>query len=142
MMPLQKDEMFLIGTICLILFCFCCVCKSIVPCRGRNSLFLPSHQMDTSESNNVTNHLKKVSKKDLDGDDSGYNGPDCVICLETFDESDFLVMLPCKHAFHKQCIQEWFKFRFTCPLCNQQFITPASPEREYIDENENEYDNY
>ena len=140
-MTLEKDEVFLVGTICLILFCFCCICKSIVPCRGRHSLNLSS-QPNNVLNDNFTSVLKEVNKKDIEGDNTGYNGPDCVICLETFDTHDSIIMLPCKHAFHKNCIQEWFKFKLTCPLCNQQFFVSDSPEREYIDDNEPEDDDY
>mmetsp|Transcript_62686 Transcript_62686/g.123945 ORF Transcript_62686/g.123945 Transcript_62686/m.123945 type:complete len:161 (-) Transcript_62686:323-805(-) len=49
----------------------------------------------------------------------------CAICLETIAdpseamlawESD-LVRLPCNHAFHADCLSQWFEVDATCPLC-------------------------
>lgn len=45
---------------------------------------------------------------------------DCVVCLALFEESDSLTLLPqCTHAFHTECIDEWFKSHSTCPLCRE-----------------------
>lgn len=40
----------------------------------------------------------------------------CGICLEnTNDKLDYI--LKCNHAFHSNCIDEWFKYSDTCPYC-------------------------
>lgn len=42
----------------------------------------------------------------------------CTICLEDYIEGEQLVVLPCKHAFHSDCIVPWLTERSpTCPLC-------------------------
>ena len=43
---------------------------------------------------------------------------ECSICKDNIDDRD-LVRLPCKHYFHKDCINEWFEIRNTCPLCRK-----------------------
>ena len=30
------------------------------------------------------------------------------------------VELPCKHTFHKSCIQEWFNYNKNCPTCKME----------------------
>lgn len=58
---------------------------------------------------------------------------DCSICLSklsTLSISSKSHTLPCKHTFHKQCIDCWFKDNATCPMCRanvtiiQQKVTP------------------
>lgn len=61
-------------------------------------------------------------------------GPDvqleCAVCLEAFRTGDKLRELPCRHAFHQECIDDWLLGRGrrtqgttklgrlpTCPLC-------------------------
>merc|ERR1711937_704354 len=44
----------------------------------------------------------------------------CAICLIDFSCSDTLQTLPCRHQFHKRCIQKWLRCRNVCPLCLQK----------------------
>jgi hypothetical protein len=39
----------------------------------------------------------------------------CGICLEKIENLG--KELPCEHAFHESCIQNWLKIRKNCPLC-------------------------
>ena len=42
----------------------------------------------------------------------------CAICVEEFVEGETLRWLPCDHAFHPQCIDEWLSHHSSlCPLC-------------------------
>lgn len=44
----------------------------------------------------------------------------CSVCLYAINVTD-LVVLPCKHKFHYDCILHWFMRTPTCPLCKQLF---------------------
>ena len=47
----------------------------------------------------------------------------CRICLEEYEETEMVSILPCKHYFHPKCIEKWVKERWgTCPICNQAVI--------------------
>lgn len=49
-------------------------------------------------------------------------GLECAVCLSTFEESEILRLLPkCKHAFHKNCIDQWLQNHSSCPLCRYKF---------------------
>ena len=41
----------------------------------------------------------------------------CVICLEDFKEGDDIIILPCIHVFHKNCITDWLQSHNDCPIC-------------------------
>lgn len=43
----------------------------------------------------------------------------CSICFETFSPESRCRNLPCKHIFHKRCIDKWFKENVKCPMCRQ-----------------------
>jgi len=44
----------------------------------------------------------------------------CAICLEKYELASSVAILEnCKHMFHDQCITDWFKRSYNCPLCNK-----------------------
>ena len=68
---------------------------------------------------------------------------DCVICRESIAASSEIV-LPCKHAFHKECLIEWIKQaqgkhlyasgytvmnNLCCPTCRNPFANNNIPDR-------------
>jgi E3 ubiquitin-protein ligase RNF115/126 len=42
---------------------------------------------------------------------------DCVICLTPFEKGSQVLILPCTHLFHPNCIKDWFGSNNTCPIC-------------------------
>jgi hypothetical protein len=55
-------------------------------------------------------------------DDSEENfSDDCVICQETLGTTVF-TQLPCRHAFHSECITEWLTMRRNCPTCRHSLV--------------------
>lgn len=45
-------------------------------------------------------------------------GKRCPICLDYFGSGDMLRVMPCKHKYHKDCLDKWLKIKATCPICN------------------------
>lgn len=43
--------------------------------------------------------------------------PSCAVCLADFCGGDLLRRLPCRHNFHKGCIDKWLLRNKRCPLC-------------------------
>ncbi|KAG0054415.1 hypothetical protein BGZ83_011315 [Gryganskiella cystojenkinii] len=44
----------------------------------------------------------------------------CTICLDAYEVLDRLRPLPCKHAFHVDCIDTWLRNNAQCPICRQE----------------------
>ena len=53
----------------------------------------------------------------------------CRVCLEDYKEDEELGILPCKHFFHYNCVQEWGKRKPNCPYCNVEIPT-VKPDSE------------
>ncbi|CAN6270778.1 unnamed protein product [Urochloa humidicola] len=48
----------------------------------------------------------------------------CAICLEDYDNGDMIRHLPCKHEFHKTCIDSWLtKWGTFCPICKLEVMS-------------------
>lgn len=50
----------------------------------------------------------------------------CAVCLSEFEWGDTLRPLPCKHYFHRHCIDKWLKKNKVCPLCLQDIQVPPT----------------
>lgn len=62
-------------------------------------------------------------------------GPDeCGICLEDIAVDEEKYTLPCKHTFHKSCLNPWcWRNPCTCPKCRAVIpagIIPSQPVRQ------------
>lgn len=43
----------------------------------------------------------------------------CIICQYDFRELETVVVLPCKHCYHFECIKPWIQSQNTCPFCKK-----------------------
>ncbi|XP_037662386.1 E3 ubiquitin-protein ligase RNF149 isoform X2 [Choloepus didactylus] len=46
----------------------------------------------------------------------------CAVCIENFKVKDIIRILPCKHIFHRTCIDPWLLDHRTCPMCKLDVI--------------------
>ncbi|KAI7950867.1 hypothetical protein MJO29_009541 [Puccinia striiformis f. sp. tritici] len=47
----------------------------------------------------------------------------CAVCLAEYERGEQLLQLEkCQHLFHQPCIEEWLKFRGTCPMCRSALL--------------------
>lgn len=70
--------------------------------------------------------------------DLAKHAPSCSICLADFntrqkDENiagDSVIPLECNaaHIFHAECLKEWVKFQFTCPICREILLKDKSDQ--------------
>ena len=44
----------------------------------------------------------------------------CIICQYEFKSNEKVKVLPCKHCFHPDCIDEWLKNQKACPYCKTE----------------------
>ena len=47
----------------------------------------------------------------------------CSICLEEFVVPNRIIVLPCEHKFHSDCIKSWISQDSSCPICRQRIST-------------------
>ncbi|KAF4381549.1 RING-H2 finger protein ATL52 isoform X2 [Cannabis sativa] len=59
-----------------------------------------------------------VNPKDIDTDEDGKR---CAICLDDFERGQEVMLTPCKHMFHEDCIVPWAKSNGQCPVCRAVF---------------------
>ncbi|XP_078087931.1 E3 ubiquitin-protein ligase RNF130 isoform X1 [Mustelus asterias] len=46
----------------------------------------------------------------------------CAVCIEGYKSKDVVRILPCKHVFHKQCVDPWLNEHCTCPICKLNIL--------------------
>jgi hypothetical protein len=44
----------------------------------------------------------------------------CSICICEYEAGEEVLVMPCSHRFHGDCIKQWLAQSTKCPLCNQQ----------------------
>ncbi|XP_071735401.1 uncharacterized protein [Rutidosis leptorrhynchoides] len=71
-----------------------------------------SKQNNARKSNGNEKKDKQVNGND---DDDDYKK--CVICLEDFQVKEIVMVTPCHHLFHEECIVPWVKSHGKCPVC-------------------------
>ena len=52
-----------------------------------------------------------------------YEDEECTICLLKYQKDEKIIILPCMHIFHYDCMIDWLKKKTTCPLDNQNLET-------------------
>lgn len=66
----------------------------------------------TQDDFNKLNEIK-VSKENYEN----YKR-ECNICMDDYKIDDLVIEVPCKHVFHKECIENWLcKEKISCPIC-------------------------
>ncbi|RDW81325.1 putative RING finger protein [Aspergillus mulundensis] len=64
---------------------------------------------------------KEVQSPSVEKDIASSHGDahrECAICMEDFDDDNFIRALTCGHIFHATCLDPWFmKRQARCPLC-------------------------
>ncbi|CAN6337897.1 unnamed protein product [Urochloa humidicola] len=51
---------------------------------------------------------------------------ECAICIAEFSDGEEGRLLPrCGHRFHARCVDAWFRFHTTCPLCRATVLAGA-----------------
>lgn len=45
------------------------------------------------------------------------NHTECSICLSKFCNGEKIIVLPCKHTFHRDCVSKWIDTHDECPYC-------------------------
>jgi len=54
----------------------------------------------------------------------------CPICWEDFEAREEVMLTPCNHMFHENCIMPWVKTQAHCPVCRFAFADEMLQIRE------------
>ncbi|KAJ5899284.1 hypothetical protein N7495_004028 [Penicillium taxi] len=64
--------------------------------------------------------IRSLPKKNIDAEMLGTEGTaECSICMDHVELGTEVVVLPCNHWFHYNCIQVWLNQHNTCPHCRR-----------------------
>jgi len=56
----------------------------------------------------------------------------CVVCLDDFGAGAILrFLVPCRHCFHRDCIDRWLESSRRCPVCKEE-VCIESPTNEQL----------
>ncbi|XP_059820418.1 E3 ubiquitin-protein ligase RNF149-like isoform X2 [Hypanus sabinus] len=67
--------------------------------------------------NKLQLHTVRHGDREIDLDVEG-----CAVCIEVYRSRDVVRILPCKHVFHRMCIDPWLLEHRTCPMCKLDVI--------------------
>jgi hypothetical protein len=77
--------------------------------------FMPATQYGVCSKYYVSESMRSchVIPEDYPQQDS------CSICLLEFEGEDEVRTTPCRHRYHKQCIDSWCQTNLSCPICRR-----------------------
>eukprot|EP00736_Rhodelphis_marinus_P009977 Rmarinus@m.26181 len=93
---------------------FRCVCGQLLQATT------PSNRDNAAQQRSQLQQvLARLPVRRYDGGPVGRDEDDrcCPICLSDFVINEEIRSLPCKHVFHKSCIDTWFSTKVECPFC-------------------------
>ena len=114
----------------------------IEPPEGATERSLSPSQMTYDQLLQLGENVGKVSKgtdqKQLDdlptctygeakskGESFAILGEQCAVCRCEYDDDDIVRILPCRHAEHAECLDQWLLRNRSCPLCQRDVGTRA-----------------
>ena len=61
----------------------------------------------------------------------------CAVCKDEFEIGQELLLMPCKHYFHNDCLLPWLNERNSCPVCRYELPTDDADYEERKKSNHN-----
>ncbi|XP_064404697.1 E3 ubiquitin-protein ligase RNF13-like isoform X2 [Halichondria panicea] len=119
---------FVVFTFCIltVLSCLWFMLSYIRRCRLRAAMRRRRVETDQETRRLVDSLPLKTHKSQM-----GMEEPMCAVCLETFHNKDTIRVLPCRHEYHKKCVDPWLKLKRTCPMCKKDISNKSSASKTY-----------
>ncbi|XP_067900117.1 E3 ubiquitin-protein ligase RNF130-like isoform X2 [Heterodontus francisci] len=83
--------------------------------RGRNQRHLGD--VARKATSKLTTRIVRKGDKETDPEFDH-----CAVCIEGYKSNDVVRILPCKHVFHKHCVDPWLNEHCTCPICKLNIL--------------------
>jgi E3 ubiquitin-protein ligase BIG BROTHER-like protein len=64
----------------------------------------------------------KFCKTMAEGKDENDSCAKCLVCQFQFEEEETIRVLPCRHYFHDECVDQWLMAKDCCPYCRQCIV--------------------
>ncbi|KAK8691475.1 hypothetical protein V6N13_074985 [Hibiscus sabdariffa] len=80
----------------------------------RKEIYNPIPKQMTKRLNSYYRDRNRGNEKGMEIDEDGKR---CAVCLEDFEARENVMVTPCEHMFHEECILPWLKDRGDCPVC-------------------------
>jgi len=69
-----------------------------------------------------------VGTQSYDTTDKKYE--ECSICSDKYEKKEQVSVLDCGHVYHPKCIQEWGRYKTSCPVCMSKILFRYSNSEE------------
>ncbi|XP_039003606.1 RING-H2 finger protein ATL33-like [Hibiscus syriacus] len=80
----------------------------------KKEIYNPMQKQMTKRLNSNYRDKKLGNEKGTEMDEDGKR---CAVCLEDFEARENVMVTPCNHMFHEECILPWVKDHGHCPVC-------------------------
>ncbi|CAF96193.1 unnamed protein product, partial [Tetraodon nigroviridis] len=83
--------------------------------RNRNQ-----RRLDDAAKKAISKLQVRTIKKGDEETESDFDN--CAVCIEGYRPNDVVRILPCRHVFHKHCVDPWLQEHRTCPMCKMNIL--------------------
>ncbi|GFO30859.1 RING finger protein [Plakobranchus ocellatus] len=68
--------------------------------------------------------IAKIPQRTVNAGDKELEGDfdQCAVCIEPYKDGDVIRLMPCRHVFHKSCVDPWLLDHRTCPMCKLDIL--------------------
>jgi hypothetical protein len=88
-------------------FCACCFCCCAIVLYSVIRQTITAREIMRESAENKQRARERLRNIEVDEE------TECSICLEKGLDCE----LPCRHQFHRKCIENWIEFKPSCPAC-------------------------
>ncbi|XP_010777228.1 type II inositol 3,4-bisphosphate 4-phosphatase-like, partial [Notothenia coriiceps] len=88
--------------------------------RYANARDLPQRRLGDAAKKAISKlQVRTIRKGDQETEGDFDN---CAVCIEGYKPNDVVRILPCRHLFHKSCVDPWLLDHRTCPMCKMNIL--------------------
>ncbi|XP_061240108.1 RING finger protein 150 isoform X1 [Bos javanicus] len=108
--------------------------------RDRNQLLVFQRRLGDAAKKAISKlQVRTIKKGDKEMEPDFDN---CAVCIEGYKPNDIVRILPCRHLFHKSCVDPWLLDHRTCPMCKMNILKALGipPNADCLDDLPTDYE--